>query len=251
MMTLENALTMLELNPKNVVGVLLQCKATPETKKVINSKFYILTNQQTESYPLDKDKLRQYRPLIQYWLGQLQFVQQKAETVSPAMGLVNYQGKRWTEDTRALLALYFLAYGCSFLPSFVDKKMSVFGIYYVELPATCSPYDSKFQITKSVESALFCLGCFDTQKETIAAAKQGNANAQCKLANMLQQWAYPAYETQAKAWYEKAAKQGNTDAMWELWCYFKNEEMLNKAAKLGHTQAKIQVESGIKNGIVL
>ena len=39
-MTLENALKMLELNPKNVVGVLLQCKATPETKKVYNANFY-------------------------------------------------------------------------------------------------------------------------------------------------------------------------------------------------------------------
>ena len=253
-MTLENALKMLELNPRNVVGVIQQCKATPETKKVYNANFYSKdSRQQAPVYPLDNDKLLQYSSLIKYWLGQLQFVQRKEETVSPAMGLFNYQGKRWTEDNRALFALYYLATSPSLLilPKFEDRELPNVSIYYLDLPATCAPSDPSFKITEPVEEALFSLGCFDTQKETIAAAKRGNADAQYKLADMLYSWAPPAYKAQAKELYEKAAKKGNTDAMFDMWCHYRDEEMLMKAAELGHFHAQYQVESGIRDGIVL
>ena len=94
-MTLENALKMLELNPKNVVGVLLQCKATPETKKVYNANFYSEdSRQQAPEYPLDVDKLIQYRSLIQYWLGQLQFVQGKEKAAEESQRLFQSCGSR-------------------------------------------------------------------------------------------------------------------------------------------------------------
>lgn len=237
-MTLENALKLLELNPRNVVGVIQQCKATPETKKVYNANFYSKdSRQQAPVYPLDVDRLLQYRSLIKYWLGQLQFVQQQEETVSPAMGLINYQGKRWTEDNRALFALYYLATSLLLIPSFRDRELPNARTYYKTLPATYAPSDPSFKITEPVEEALFSVGCFDTQKETIAAAKRGNADAQYKLAYMLHHW---GHREEAWGWYEKAAMQGNTEAMWALSSHneenskpVREQKWRMKAAELG------------------
>lgn len=251
-MTLENALKMLELNPKNVVGVLLQCKATPETKKVYNANFYSEdSKQQAPEYPLDVDKLIQYRSLIQYWLGQLQFVQGKEKAVSPAMGLVNYLGKRWTEDNRALFALYYLATSLFLIPSFRDRELPDAALYYSSLPATYAPSDPNFKVTESVEKALFCLGCFDTQKETIAAAKRGNADAQYKFAYMLDRW---ANREEAWEWYEKAAKQGSTEAMLKISDHteeykkpVRERKWMMKAAELGNAKAQYEVGRAYDN----
>jgi hypothetical protein len=85
-MTLENALNLLELNPKNVLSIMFQCKATPETKNVCKANFYSKdSQQQAPELLLDDDKLQQYRGLIGYWLGQLQFVHQQVKNVSPAV----------------------------------------------------------------------------------------------------------------------------------------------------------------------
>ena len=75
-------------------------------------------------------------------------------------GIINYNGQKWTEDNRALFALYYLATSCGVLNQFVDgEKYAYSDLTRVPpwLKPTFPPTDPRFKL-KDAENALKDLG---------------------------------------------------------------------------------------------
>ena len=273
-MELKKALGYLELNAHNVVSILSSCKVTPETKNVMEARTFPKDSaMQGVVLKLDEDKVRTFKPLIRYLLGQLRNVHVNQRQMSLSMCTINYRGKQWTTDPKVLQALYFLGTSTSFLPYLDEKGCGKLLIHTVEfeppdknstpfstfqvfsslfgdfsergLYATYAPSDPKFQVKDLAERALFCLGCFDTQKDTVDAAHRGDAQAQFELAEKLYDWAPASYRETAKAWYSQAAVHGHAEATYKLALMTNdpNEQMslYTSAGLLGHAESQYRV----------
>lgn len=156
-------LSKLELNQKNVMELLFKAKATPQSKKPIESSFYAKdSSRKAPIILLDQDVVFSHYNLICYWLGQIQTIHQQKPTLTPAAGIINYKGQPWTNDNRALFALYYLATSANQLPVFRDgekhaETRNLSSYYEIGLEPTYAPNDPKFNI-KDAEYALNDLG---------------------------------------------------------------------------------------------
>lgn len=153
----------LELNPQNVLELLLKCKATPQSTSVNNVSFYSSeSTRKAPTFPIDQDIVFSYRKLITYWFGQLLAIHNHKEYMTPGEGIINYKGEKWSSDNRALFALYYLGTSSTAFPYFVDgpttaQTRSLNPFYRLGLKPTYPPNDSRFNI-KDAKKALKDLG---------------------------------------------------------------------------------------------
>ena len=153
----------LELNKENVMKVLFDCKATENSTNTITSTFYSKTStRKAPPVKLDTTKLFSYSNLISYLFGQLKSIHKRQETMSPAEGIFNYKGEKWTDDNRALFALYYLGTADVIFPKFIDGEKSAITPdlstrYDGLLTPTFAPYDPNFKL-EDAASALRELG---------------------------------------------------------------------------------------------
>ena len=151
-------LNKLELNQKNVIELLFKCKPTSNTKKISRANFYSgESSKQAPVLPLDKEVIFAHTNLIQYWLGQIQAIHQQQTSMTPSAGIINYQSKPWTTDTRALFALYYLGTSAHVMPVFKDGESGsiteVLKVYYDDgLVPTFSPNDPRFKIQDAIDA---------------------------------------------------------------------------------------------------
>ena len=142
----------LELNKQNVMEILFKCKASNTSSKTITANFYSDKSvRQSPSIQLDSQTLFSYNTLILYWLGQLQVIHQQKDKLTPAAGIINYKGEKWTDDNRALFALYYLATSTLYFPKFEDgptcaETPSLKNYYKTHLFPTYSPDDPRFKL---------------------------------------------------------------------------------------------------------
>lgn len=71
----------------------------------------------------DEERLIQNIKIIQYLLGQLYGVHKQKDPLTPGEDIINYKGQKWTDDNRALFALYYLGCAASSFPQFVDGEL--------------------------------------------------------------------------------------------------------------------------------
>ena len=156
-------LSKLELNQKNVMELLFKCKATPQSKEIVTSAIYSKdSSRKAPKLSFDNTILNTHYHLIRYWLGQLQAIHQEKKTMPLSNGLINYQNKPWTNNEKALLALYYLATAADELPPFIDgekhaEATDLDAYYALGLKKTYSPNDPKFNI-RDAKKALADLG---------------------------------------------------------------------------------------------
>ena len=110
----------------------------------------------------DEERLINNLWVIQYLLGQLQGVHKRKDPLTPGEGIINYKGEKWTDDNRALFALYYLGCASSSFPRFIDGKNnaetdSISAFYSVMLKPTFAPSDPNFKL-ESARKALNNLG---------------------------------------------------------------------------------------------
>jgi len=154
----------LELNKENVMKVLFDCRVTPNSTKITTSYIYHheFSTRKAPQMKLDLDFLYQYQNLIRYWLGQIKDIHHQAFRLTPGAGIINYNGEKWTDDNRALFALYYLATASLSLPCFVDGEKGaetplLLSYYNRFLKPTFAPSDSNFKL-KDAKNALDDLG---------------------------------------------------------------------------------------------
>ena len=152
----------LELNKENVIELLFKCKATQNSKNVITANFY--SRHSTRKSPpiqLDETIVLQHNELILYWMGQIQTLHQQKDKLTPAAGIFNYKGEKWTDDNRALFALYYLSTTSLAIPYFEDGKSCAetpsLKPYYYVLKPTFAPNDPNFKL-EDARDALSDLG---------------------------------------------------------------------------------------------
>ena len=156
-------LSKLELNQKNVMELLFKAKATPKTKNPTISNFYTdNSSRKAPSIQLDEDIVLSHCNLIRYWLGQVKAIHSQQTTMTPASGIITYQDKPWTNDNRALFALYYLSVSSTEFPRFEDGPTSAIATeldsyYALGLRPTFSPNDPRFNI-QDAKKALKDLG---------------------------------------------------------------------------------------------
>lgn len=149
----------LELNKQNVMKILFDCKATENSKKATPITFY--SKSSTRKAPpvlFDSEKMFKYYSTISYLLGQIKGVHEKKPFLTPAEGIFNYKGEKWTDDNRALFALYYLGCATTTFPQFIDGEKSAItpplkSFYEGNLVPTYAPSDPKFQL-KDARNAL-------------------------------------------------------------------------------------------------
>lgn len=151
----EKILSKLKLNKENVISVFLACKATPDTPKedIFNNSFYSPTQSKRKAPPMsfDYNKLYDNIHLINYLFGQLKVVHERKDPFTPAQGIIDYTGKRWTDNDNALFALYYIATASLTIPYFVDGEKNAEArrvkIYYDNgLIPTYPPDDPRFNL---------------------------------------------------------------------------------------------------------
>lgn len=162
----EKTLSKLKLNKQNVISVFLSCKATPNTPKenITEDQFYShsFSTRKAPLMQFDYIKVGDNIPLINYLFGQLKIVHERKDPFTPAQGIIDYTGKRWTDNDNALYALYYLATTALTFPYFVDgekgSEAQDMTFYYDHgLIPTYPPEDPRFNI-KDAKRALECLG---------------------------------------------------------------------------------------------
>ena len=143
----------LELNKENVMKVFFDCKVTENSKKsTYPISFYSdESSRKAPKMSFDEERLINNLEIIQYLVGQLQGVHKRKDPLTPGEGIINYKGEKWTDDMRALFALYYL--GCASLsfPYFIDGKNSaetnnISAFYALMLKPTFAPSDPNFKI---------------------------------------------------------------------------------------------------------
>lgn len=153
----------LELNKQNVMELLFKCKPNSETKKNITANFYsIHSTRKAPPVQLDEELVINHSRLIRYYLGQVKNIHEKKDTLTPAAGIFNYKDEKWTDDNRALFALYYLAAASRNLPRFIDGPTcaitsSLQPFYNTNLFPTYSPSDPNFKL-EDARKALEDLG---------------------------------------------------------------------------------------------
>ena len=154
----------LELNKENVMKVLFDCKVTENSKKTTHPiSFYSdESSRKAPKMSFDAEKLINHLEIIQYLLGQLQGVHKRKDPLTPGEGIINYKGEKWTDDNRALFALYYLGCASASFPNFVDGKNSaetdnISAFYSVMLKPTYAPSDPNFKL-EDARKALEDLG---------------------------------------------------------------------------------------------
>ena len=154
----------LELNKENVMKVLFDCKVTENSKKTTHPiSFYSKeSSRKAPKMSFDEEKLINNLWVIQYLLGQLQGVHKRKDPLTPGEGIINYKGEKWTDDMRALYALYYLGCASASFPNFVDGKNSaetdnISAFYALMLKPTYAPSDPNFKL-EDAEWALEDLG---------------------------------------------------------------------------------------------
>ena len=115
----------LELNKENVMKVLFDCKVNESSKRrTYGISFYSeKSSRKAPKIEFDEDKLINNIGIIQYFLGQLYGVHKRKDPLTPAEGIINYKGKKWTDDNRALFALYYLGCASASFPQFIDGEI--------------------------------------------------------------------------------------------------------------------------------
>jgi len=153
----------LELNKQNVMQLLYDCRATPNSTKVTTSNFYHETSSR-KSPPMKLDLIQLYKNenLIIYWLGQIKDLHNQAFRLTPAAGILNYKNEKWTDDNRVLFALYYLATASLKLPCFIDGENGaetpiLLSYYNRFLKPTFAPSDPNFKL-EDARKALKDLG---------------------------------------------------------------------------------------------
>ena len=154
----------LELNKQNVMKILFDCKVTENSKKITHPiSFYSdKSSRKAPKMSFDEEKLINNLEIIQYLLGQLQGVHKRKDPLTPGEGIINYKGEKWTDDNRALFALYYLGCASASFPDFVDGKNSaetdnISAFYKLMLKPTYAPSDPNFKL-EDARKALACLG---------------------------------------------------------------------------------------------
>ena len=153
----------LELNKQNVMKILFDCKATDNNPKTFISSFYDKTSsRKAPPIKFDASKLFAHTNLITYLFGQLKRIHERKEHISPGEGILNYKNQKWTDDYRALFALYYLATADTIFPKFIDGEkdattpdLTMF--YNGSLKPTYSPDDPNFKL-EDARKALKDLG---------------------------------------------------------------------------------------------
>ena len=153
----------LELNKQNVMKVLFDCKATETSKKTFDVSFYSdKSSRKAPKISFDEEKLIKNIGIVQYLLGQLQGVHQRKDPLTPGEGIINYKGEKWTDDVRALYALYYLGCASASFPEFIDGKNNaetdnITAFYHVMLRPKFAPSDPNFKL-EDARKALKNLG---------------------------------------------------------------------------------------------
>ena len=156
-------LARLELNKQNVMKILFECRATDSGPKTFISPFYDKTSsRKAPPVRFDASKLFAYTNLTSYLLGQLKRIHEHKEHMAPEEGILNYNNEKWTDDYRALFALYYLVTADTIFPKFIDGEkdattpdLTMF--YGGGLKPTYSPSDPNFKL-EDARKALKCLG---------------------------------------------------------------------------------------------
>ena len=154
----------LELNKQNVMKVLFDCKVTENSKKTTYPiSFYSKkSSRKAPKISFDEEKVINNIGIVQYLLGQLQGVHKRKDPLTPGEGIINYKGEKWTDDIRALYALYYLGCASASFPAFIDGKNyaetdSISAYYNIMLKPTFSPSDPNFKL-EDARKALKNLG---------------------------------------------------------------------------------------------
>ena len=149
----------LELNKENVMKIMFEMRATPESKRKTESTFYSKSSiRKAPPVLFDSEKIFDYYSTISYLLGQIKGVHEGKVHLTPAEGIFNYKGEKWTDDNRALFALYYLGSVTSTFPRFIDGEKSAMtppmkSFYEGNLIPTFAPSDSRFNL-KDARNAL-------------------------------------------------------------------------------------------------
>ena len=150
----------LELNKQNVMKVLFDCKINENSRKTTYPiSFYSdELSRKAPKMSFDEEKLINNIGIIQYLLGQLQGVHKRKDPLTPGEGIINYKGEKWTDDVRALYALYYLGCASASFPEFIDGKNyaetdNISAYYKINLRPTFAPSDPNFKL----EDARFAL----------------------------------------------------------------------------------------------
>lgn len=146
----DKRLDKLKLTPKTVIDLLYACRKTESTNSVVNATFYDeSSSRKAPIAQLDFKKITDNNHQILYLLGQLQAIHDKRPQLTPGAGFIDYTGKKWTDNNKALYALYYLGTSAGYLPYFVDgEKYAYSDLTQIPpwLKPTYPPGDPRFNI---------------------------------------------------------------------------------------------------------
>lgn len=143
-----NLLQKLTLSNENILKIMYDCRVTPQTKSPLSVSLYDKKSPKTApKMQFDYFKLTNYAPVIRYFLGQLHAVHAHQHYLSIGEGIIDFNGKKWTEDNRTVLALYYMAIGNGIIDPFSEiggsSKTELSSIIYQTYPANHSKFDIK------------------------------------------------------------------------------------------------------------
>lgn len=117
----------LTLSKENILKVLYNCRVTEGTKHPMTFSFYSPTSsRKAPEMVFDYDKLTEYGQYIAYLFNQIYPVHNRQKTFSPGEGILDFSGKKWTDDNKALFALYYLSTASGNIARFEDGAKSAF-----------------------------------------------------------------------------------------------------------------------------
>lgn len=126
----------LTLSKENVLEVMYSCRVTPETKSPLSVRLYDEYSSKTApKMQFDYFKLAHCTAIVRYFLGQLYAVHAHQHFLSIGEGIIDFTGKKWTDDNRVVLALYYMAIG----NGIIDPFSEIAGSSKVELSCLIRP----------------------------------------------------------------------------------------------------------------
>ena len=143
-----NLLQKLTLSNENILKIMYDCRVTPQTKSPLAVSLYDETSPKTApKMKFDFNKLNNYKSVVRYFLGQLHAVHAHQHYLSIGEGIIDFNGKKWTEDNRTVLALYYMAIGSGIIPPFSEidgsSKTELSSIIYPTYPTDHPKFDIK------------------------------------------------------------------------------------------------------------
>ena len=138
----------LTLSKENVLELMYSCRVTPETKSPLRVRLYDKSSpKEAPLMQFDYFKLANCAPIVRYFLGQLSAVHAHQHFLSIGEGLNDFTGNKWTDDNKAVLALYYMAIGNGIIPPFSDingsSKTELLSIIYPTFPYDHPDFDMK------------------------------------------------------------------------------------------------------------